>query len=200
MSYHSKKSFAQRFSGLFIVIGLHVVVLVGLVVGLKPKNTEIVVEDVKVETKEEVKAEQEAPPPPPPDFVPPPPPTASLPEFNVADAPVAPANAIRTEVPKAAPTPAPAACVPGKPPGNKGISLPPYPSESKKLGEEGSVLIAVLIGSDGKVMDSKVQATSGFTRLDEAVLKESKKWKNFVGCPEPAWFQFKLTMKLADAK
>lgn len=74
MSYHSKKSFAQRFSGLFIVIGLHVVVLVGLVVGLKPKNTEIVVEDVKVETKEEVKAEQEAPPPPPPDFVPPPPP------------------------------------------------------------------------------------------------------------------------------
>ncbi len=203
MSYHAKKSFAQRFSGLFFVIGLHLVVLTGLIMGLKPKGEMEIIENVKVETKEDIQTEAEAPPPPPPDFVPPPPPTASLPDFNVADAPVAPVNSIRTEAPKAAPPPPSVKTAAGLPPGMKGITKPNYPSESLKLGEEGSVLIAVLVGTNGKVEDSKIERSSGFERLDQAVLKESKRWKNFIPCKDgetlgTCWVSFKMTMKVKE--
>jgi len=203
MSYHSKKSFAQRFSGLFFVIALHLIVLIGLIIGLKPKGEMEIVADVKVEAKEDIQETAEAPPPPPPDFVPPPPPTASLPEFNVAEAPAAPVNAIRTEVPKAAPPPPATKTAAGLPPGMKGITKPNYPSESLKLGEEGTVLISVLVGTNGKVEDAKIEGSSGFERLDQAVLKESKRWKNFIPCKDgetlgTCWVTFKMKMQVKE--
>ena len=96
MSYHSKKSFASRFSGLIIVAGLHVGAVIGLMFGLKHKDEMIIVDNVKVETVEDTQEKVEPPPPPPPDYIPPPPDFAPPPSFNVAaDAP-APANAITT--------------------------------------------------------------------------------------------------------
>ena len=203
MSYHSKKSFGQRFSGLIVVAVLHVIVLTGLIFGLGPHESPTLVANVKVKTVEEQKQEVDTPPPPPPDYVPPPPPVVKPPEFNVAtEVSTAPTTAINTTA-VAQPTPppaAPAAKTGAKmPPGGKGISKPTYPSESIKLNEEGTVGIAVLVGTNGKVEDSKVEKSSGFARLDEAVLKESKKWKNFVPCMEGAtpvacWYSFNMKM------
>ncbi len=45
---------------------------------------------------------------------------------------------------------------------------PEYPSASKRLGEEGKVQLKLLIGTDGKVIESAVERSSGFRRLDEA--------------------------------
>lgn len=45
---------------------------------------------------------------------------------------------------------------------------PEYPSASKRLTEEGTVQLKFLVGVDGKVIDSAVEKSSGFRRLDEA--------------------------------
>ena len=44
-----------------------------------------------------------------------------------------------------------------------------YPAAARRAGEEGRVLVRVLVGSDGKVVSWQVQQGSGFSRLDEAV-------------------------------
>jgi protein TonB len=44
-----------------------------------------------------------------------------------------------------------------------------YPAAARRAGEEGRVLVRVLVGSDGKVVSWQVQQGSGFPRLDEAV-------------------------------
>jgi len=45
---------------------------------------------------------------------------------------------------------------------------PDYPSASKRLEEEGTVRLKILVGVDGKVVESVVEKSSGFKRLDEA--------------------------------
>jgi TonB family protein len=48
---------------------------------------------------------------------------------------------------------------------------PDYPAASKRLEEEGIVNLKFLVGADGKVLESKVEKSSGFRRLDEAAIK-----------------------------
>jgi TonB family protein len=45
--------------------------------------------------------------------------------------------------------------------------LPPYPAESQKAGETGTVLLQVTITRNGHVSGAKVTHSSGFARLDE---------------------------------
>ncbi|HEY6527715.1 MAG TPA: energy transducer TonB [Cellvibrionaceae bacterium] len=206
MSYHSKKSFASRFSGLIFVVGLHLAAVIALLIGLKPKGEMVLIDNVKVETVEDKQEKVEPPPPPPPDYVPPPPDFAPPPTFNVAaDAP-APANAITTTPVKpveAAPVVAAKPPTPAKVP-KKGLSRPDYPSESKKLGEEGVVGMALYLNADGKVQDAKVEKSSGFERLDNAAVKQAlKSWK-FEPCtdndkPVACWYKINFRWQLKDA-
>ena len=49
--------------------------------------------------------------------------------------------------------------------------LPPqtiYPPMSKRMGEQGKVVLRILVGENGKPDQVQVQTSSGFTRLDEA--------------------------------
>ena len=74
----------------------------------------------------------------------------------------------------AAPSPAPAATGPAK------IELPSldarysdqdatvYPAMSRRLGEEGTTVYSVLIGTDGKAISARLVKSSGFERLDKA--------------------------------
>lgn len=43
-----------------------------------------------------------------------------------------------------------------------------YPPESLRLGEEGTVGVAMNVGADGKIVGCQVAATSGYARLDRA--------------------------------
>ena len=58
------------------------------------------------------------------------------------------------------------------------IPKPPYPSRSRDLGEEGTVIIAILVGADGKVKEAALSKSSGFPPLDGSALATVKeKWQ-----------------------
>jgi len=54
---------------------------------------------------------------------------------------------------------------------------PPYPSMSKRLGEEGRVEIEVQVQADGLPSKVSLRRSSGYPRLDEAALEAIKRWK-----------------------
>ncbi len=58
---------------------------------------------------------------------------------------------------------------------------PPYPRLARRRGLEGKVLMDVLVGVDGKVLDIKITQSSGYRILDRASLKTVQTW-----CFEPA--------------
>ncbi len=117
----------------------------------------------------------EEPPPPPPVDVPPPvvpPPLIDLPAFE------GPSSAITARVSEAAPQRQQTA-----PPRQVQITPPRirargdriaaainacYPSASRRLSEEGRVVVTISIGADGKAGAMSVSQSSGFERLDGA--------------------------------
>jgi protein TonB len=58
---------------------------------------------------------------------------------------------------------------------------PAYPAISRKLREQGKVVVDVLIGPDGAAQQAKVQASSGFDRLDAAALATVQRWRYVPG-------------------
>jgi protein TonB len=53
-----------------------------------------------------------------------------------------------------------------------------YPSASVRLGEEGSVLLELTLGSDGRVLEARVIESSGHARLDQAAVDEAvRAWR-----------------------
>lgn len=56
-------------------------------------------------------------------------------------------------------------------------SPPRYPMESRRKREEGTVVLRLLIDSEGRVADISVAESSGFTRLDQAALQAIRKWR-----------------------
>lgn len=54
---------------------------------------------------------------------------------------------------------------------------PDYPSVSRRLGEQGLVLLRVQVTADGAAASVELQTGSGSTRLDQAALEAVKKWR-----------------------
>lgn len=128
------------------------------------------------------------PPPPPPRATPGParlekPRPAERPRQLAAEAPAAsPAEPM-------APPPAPAVeAPPARPAGPVALggdlavscperSAPAYPPLSRRLGEEGKVVLRVELDEQGAVGAAKVATSSGFARLDEAALAAVRRWR-----------------------
>ncbi len=55
--------------------------------------------------------------------------------------------------------------------------LATYPKISKKMGESGTVILRVLVTSNGDVGAIEIKVSSGYQRLDESALDAVKKWK-----------------------
>jgi TonB family protein len=53
---------------------------------------------------------------------------------------------------------------------------PVYPEESRRLGEQGTVLLKVAVSSRGKVLATTVGRSSGFPRLDQAAQEIVSTW------------------------
>lgn len=121
----------------------------------------------------------------------------------VANAPVAVATPPATTVPGTAPAtavtfPAAAPAAPPRvePPSSVAQYLqnpkPPYPAISKRLGEQGKVVVRVLIGVDGAAQKAEIRQSSGFDRLDQAALSTVLGWRYVPGkrgsVPEAMWF------------
>lgn len=56
-------------------------------------------------------------------------------------------------------------------------SPPRYPMESRRKHEQGTVVVRLLIGADGRVTDISVVQSSGFNRLDQAALQAIRTWR-----------------------
>ena len=169
--------------------------------GLARQAMELLPAPIETKIIEEIKPPAEEPPPPKPEFEPPPPPYVPPPDIVIA-APVQATTAITQTTavkPVAAPPVAkkavrvsPKIDLKGSP---RACKEPEYPAASERLGEAGTSAISLLIGSDGKVSQSKIDASSGFKRLDEAAIKAFSRCKFFVGTtdgvPEASWFSIK---------
>jgi protein TonB len=54
---------------------------------------------------------------------------------------------------------------------------PAYPAISRRLGEQGRVLLDVYILPDGSVGELRLRRSSGFARLDDAALRAVRHWR-----------------------
>lgn len=137
----------------------------------------------------------EAPPPPPPPPPPrqplrpkpaparivavdtPAPPAVEAPVFTV---PTPPAPVAAPPAPSLAPAP-PAPVVAVTPARFDAAYLnnpkPVYPGTSRRLGEEGRVLLRVHVGADGLATEVELKNSSGFPRLDAAAREAVAQWR-----------------------
>ena len=68
---------------------------------------------------------------------------------------------------------------------------PAYPQLARRMGEQGKVLVRVLVSAEGRVERIELKSSSGSRRLDQAALDAVKQWK-FVPARQgdqqvPAW-------------
>jgi protein TonB len=77
---------------------------------------------------------------------------------------------------------------------------PTYPAISKRLGEQGKVLVRVLIGADGTAQQAEIRQSSGFDRLDKAALATVLSWRYVPGkrggVAESMWFNVPINFIL----
>ena len=116
----------------------------------EPVKTEARPEPVKIDT------------PPPPVAAPPAPAPAPV-APPAPPAPPAPKTTARTEVSISASYAA----------ANR---KPEYPKMSLRLGEQGTVVLTVMVKSDGSASEVEVKSSSGFARLDRAAADAVKTW------------------------
>jgi protein TonB len=144
------------------------------------------------------------PPPPQPVAIADPTPSPNAPTGVTEPQPPAPPIAAPVAV---APQPAPPA-----PPAPPKVELPSndadylqnpkpvYPAMSKRLGEQGKVVVRVLIGVDGSAQKADINKSSGFDRLDQAALKTVLSWRYSPGkrngVVEAMWFNVPINFVL----
>jgi protein TonB len=176
MSYIEPHDSGRRMTGIVSVIAFHALLGYALANGLATKIVQVIQDPLETKIIEEVKPPPpDKPPPPPPKLSAPPPPFIPAPEIQIAN-PVAATNtisvatnvrpAVEAPIPRPAPVAAPqrtSAVVDAR-----NCSKPEYPPQSLRAQEEGLVVLQFLIGADGTAIESKVEKSSGYRRLDEA--------------------------------
>jgi periplasmic protein TonB len=205
------------------VIGFHVLGLWALQAGLLRRAVELVVPVAVMADLIEPPKPQVTPEPTPPKPSPAPKPVAPV-QRVVKQAPMPLAIADPTPAPQAPtgvvsapaePQPAitePVAAAPAAPPAPPKVELPssdanylnnpppPYPPLSKRLGEQGRVLVRVHISADGIATRAEVQKSSGFSRLDEMALQTVLRWRYVpgkrAGVPEAMWYSVPINFVL----
>jgi protein TonB len=120
---------------------------------------------------------------------------AAAPELPVAALPAAPLREPSFETPAALPTAPQAAAAPavaasaGKGQASPSATAPrfdaaylnnpdpAYPAASRRIGEEGRVILRVLVSAEGRADQVEICASSGSSRLDQAALAAVKRWR-----------------------
>jgi len=207
---HVDQSAGGKAGKFALVAGLHVLVALGVINTMNSKTISLpaVLDDTLVWVKPDI------PPPAPPPEPPKPqvrsaPPEVIVPKIEVdvpppvepqvqasTEAPPEPALPMQTEAP-----PQPAA----QPSANSGqmrnavlanadgCAKPDYPMRAARNGETGTVTLALLVGADGRVQQSRIQSSSGSRELDRAAVNALSLCQfqpaNNNGIPEAGWAQ-----------
>jgi protein TonB len=209
MSYAQPRSSSRPLIAMVAVGVFHVVLIYALIHGLARKIVEVVRAPLETKIIEEIKRpppEQPPPPPPPPKLATPPPPFIPPPEVQV-QVPVQPPPTITAVVPTPPSVPIPPPAVPAPPVQRtaavvdaRGCEKPPYPAASLRANERGTVRLNFLIDVDGKVLESKVERSSGSRRLDEAARVSLGTCRfrpaTVDGRPERAWARIDYEWKI----
>jgi len=208
MATSARNASPTRIVGFGFVLLLHVAFIYSLVTALKYRTVEVAPVPIVAKIIEAAKPPSRPPAPlPPPAFAPPPPPFVPPPEVQIKAPPPPPAQS--TAITNVTPVPPPAA-PPASP--HEPVTVmphvdlaasrePEYPPASRRLGEQGTVVLDVLIDASGRVTDAKVVRSSGFPRLDQAALEGVKASYHFVpgtidGKPAPMQYTFRFNWKL----
>ncbi|MDO9030612.1 MAG: TonB family protein [Hydrogenophaga sp.] len=210
---------------LFIVIavvGFHVLGLWALQTGLLRRAVELVVPVQVMAEFIELPQPQVTPTPPPPQSQPapvpkrvtPPVPRPAPQPVAIADPTPSPtaATGITEPQPPAPPPQTPMVVAEPAPPAPPKIELPsssadylnnappPYPPLSKRLGEQGKVIVRALIEVNGTASKAEIRTSSGYERLDQTALQTVLKWRYIpgkrAGVPEAMWFNIPINFVL----
>lgn len=77
---------------------------------------------------------------------------------------------------------------------------PAYPALSRRLGEQGKVVVRVFIGADGSATRAEIRSSSGYERLDQTALQTVQRWRYVPGkrngVPEAMWFNVPINFVL----
>lgn len=206
MEFGTRTDPKRKMMGIAFVIALHLAVLYALVTGLARKAIEVLPPPIQTKIVEEIQPQEIEPPPPPPPQIEIPPAAFIPPPEIVIRQPPPPPNAITAVT--ADPTPPvvthtePRQSVRIAPVVNarRNCPEPEYPPLSLRLGEKGTVTLAFLIGTDGRVKESKIQETSGHSRLDEAARRALSRCRftpgTVDGQVEESWANLMYTWKI----
>jgi protein TonB len=154
---------------------------------VKPEPPKVVEQRPEPPKPEPAKPASPAPEPPPK----PAPAPAPAPEPVVKPAPP----------PAPAPAPTPAKSSSGSSAQYVGSCEAPYPTMSKRMNEKGTVVVKVLVKSDGTAGDVELKSSSGYPRLDQAWLEAIKNCRftsstGSDGKPIDEWFSAPHTFRL----
>ena len=214
MDFSNTRSSGKNFTGITIVVLLHILVAYGIVTGLGKRMVAKMTEAVETKIIEEAKLpppKDLPPPPPPPEIKAPPPPFIPPVEVNVTQTPVVQnviaastaAKPASNELTKALPAAAPSIAKSVRIAAVADFSTcekPAYPKASQRNEEAGTVTLSFLVGVDGRVIDSKVLKSSGFRDLDKAaqngIGKCVFKPGSVDGKLEQAWMQMQYVWNL----
>ena len=219
MNFSHEKNPGKNFTGIAIVIILHALVAYGIVTGLGTRMVSKMAEAVETKIIEEVKPpppKDVPPPPPPPEMKAPPPPFIPPVEVNVQQPPpvqntIANATSVKPATNVLTPPAPPANPAPPAPANPNPVRVaavadfntcakPEWPKASLRNEETGTVTLSFLIGTDGRVADSKIVKSSGFRDLDKAAVAGISRCKFKPGLtdgkPEQAWMQMQYVWTL----
>jgi periplasmic protein TonB len=199
----SGASFLSRSGPALAVIGIHVLIVYGLIVSMgivqmpkfaEPIEAVFIPEQTQQEPEPEMKIK--------PDIQNPVAVDEPVPEVQF-DEPVTPPAETPIAGSATAITAAPANGAPAQDLRTSTRIEPTYPSASRRAGEEGSVRLKVLVDERGRPQQVQVAQGSGFARLDSAAIEAVKKWR-FVAATDgtkavTAWTQVVVTFKLTNA-
>ena len=168
----------------------------------EPKKPEPPKSDpVKPEPPKIVEQRPEPPKPEPAKAVTPAPEALPKPAPAPTPTPVPAPEAVAKPAPPPAPAPTPAKSSSGSSAQYVGACESPYPTISKRMNEKGTVVVKVLVKSDGTAGDVELKSSSGYPRLDQAWLEAIKNCRftpstGSDGKPIDEWFSAPHTFRL----
>jgi protein TonB len=217
MDFSHNRNPGKNVTGITVVILIHALVAWAIVSGLGTRMVTKLADAVETKIIEEVKPpppKEVPPPPPPPEMKAPPPPFIPPVEVNVQQPPpqqntIANATNVKpatNELARPAPPAPPAAAANPNPVRVAAVAdfntcaKPEWPKASLRNEETGTVTLSFLIGTDGRVADSKIVKSSGFRDLDKAAVVGISKCRFKPGMndgkPEQAWMQMQYVWTL----
>lgn len=193
---------------LLIVVLAHAAALIA-VLFVRQAPTPVVIEPPTIQgmivASEPITKPPEPTPPPPPEQKPVPAPKIPLPKAPASERAIKqeaqpePTPPVDNPIKSAEPTQAPVV-PPQADASHLNNPAPVYPTPSRRLREQGTVILEVLVKADGSLGDLRLKTSSGYSRLDEAAQRAVKNW-HFVpakrgGTAIDFWYELPIEFSL----